>query len=44
MTFQTSDVVVSGAHMRRVVLVHAMAAFLFNIGILAFAINTVGGG
>lgn len=42
MTFQTSDVVISGAHMRRIVLVHAIAAFLFNIGILAFAINTIG--
>lgn len=43
MTFQTSDVVISGAHMRRIVLVHGIAAFLFNIGVLAFAINTVGG-
>lgn len=42
MTFQTSDVVIEGPHMRRVVLAHTTAAFLFNIGVLAFAINTVG--
>ena len=43
MTFQTSDVTISGAHMRRVALAHSIAAFLFNLGILAFAINIVGG-
>lgn len=42
MTFQTSDVVINGAHMRRIALAHGVAAFLFNLGILAFAINTVG--
>lgn len=42
MTFQTSDVVIVGPHMRRVALAHGAAAFLFNLGILAFAINTVG--
>ena len=42
MTFQTSDVVIDGAHMRRIALAHGVAAFLFNLGILAFAINTVG--
>lgn len=43
MTFQTSDVSVTGAHMRRVVLGHCMAAFLFNMGILAFTVNALGG-
>lgn len=43
MTFQTSDVTVSGAHMRRVVLGHCMAAFVFNMGILAFTVNAIGG-
>lgn len=43
MTFQTSDIVVTGAHMRKVVLGHSMAAFFFNMGILAFAVNTLGG-
>lgn len=42
MTFQTSDVVINSPHMRRIALAHGMAAFLFNLGILAFAINTVG--
>ncbi|WP_347567063.1 DUF1345 domain-containing protein [Sphingopyxis sp. YF1] len=43
MTFQTSDVSITGAHMRRVVLGHCMAAFLFNMGILAFTVNALGG-
>ena len=43
MTFQTSDVTISGAHMRRVVLGHSLAAFLFNMGILAFTVNAIGG-
>ena len=42
MTFQTSDVTVSGRHMRRIVLLQSMAAFIFNIGILAFTINALG--
>lgn len=43
MTFQTSDITISGAHMRRVVLGHCMAAFVFNMGILAFTVNALGG-
>jgi uncharacterized membrane protein len=43
MTFQTSDVTISGGHMRRVVLGHCMAAFVFNMGILAFTVNAIGG-
>lgn len=43
MTFQTSDVTISGAHMRRVVLGHCVAAFVFNMGILAFTVNAIGG-
>jgi uncharacterized membrane protein len=43
MTFQTSDVTISGAHMRRVVLGHCTAAFIFNMGILAFTVNAIGG-
>lgn len=42
MTFQTSDVTVSGARLRRVVILHALAAFAFNIGVLAFTINVLG--
>jgi len=43
MTFQTSDVTVTGRSMRRIVLLQSVVAFAFNIGILAFVINTLGG-
>lgn len=43
MTFQTSDVDVTGRHVRRVVIGHCLAAFVFNLGILAFTINVLGG-
>ncbi len=42
MTFQTSDIVISGAHIRKVVLGHTAAAFLFNMGVLAFVVNALG--
>lgn len=42
MTFQTSDVEISSARIRRVVLGHCMAAFVFNIGVLALTINVLG--
>lgn len=42
MTFQTSDVAVSGRSIRRVVIFHCFAAFVFNIGVLAFTINVLG--
>lgn len=44
MTFQTSDVTIASRDMRRTALFHCMAAFLFNIGVLAFTINVLGGG
>ncbi len=44
MTFQTSDVTISGNHIRRVVTLHSLAAFFFNIGVLAFTINVLGSG
>lgn len=44
MTFQTSDVTVTARRMRRVVIGHCLAAFVFNIGVLAFTINVLGGG
>lgn len=43
MTFQTSDITIDGAHIRRVALAHCMVAFLFNMGVLAFAVNALGG-
>ncbi len=42
MTFQTSDVAINSRTIRRVVLAQSLAAFIFNIGILAFTINTLG--
>ena len=42
MTFQTSDVDISSRRMRRVVLGQCLAAFVFNIGVLAFTINVLG--
>ena len=43
MTFQTSDIEITGSHIRKVALAHALVAFLFNVGILAFVVNTLGG-
>ena len=42
MTFQTSDVAIRSDSIRRVVTVHSFAAFVFNIGVLAFTINVLG--
>jgi uncharacterized membrane protein len=42
MTFQTSDVEISSRRVRRVVLGQCLAAFVFNIGVLAFTINVLG--
>ena len=44
MTFQTSDVGITSPVIRRVALFHCLAAFVFNLGILAFTINIIGGG
>ncbi|MDQ3481870.1 MAG: DUF1345 domain-containing protein [Pseudomonadota bacterium] len=42
MTFQTSDVTISDDRIRRVVTMHSLAAFVVNIGVLAFTINVLG--
>lgn len=42
MTFQTSDVTISSGPIRRIVTLHCLAAFFFNIGVLAFTINVLG--
>jgi len=42
MTFQVSDVVVTDAGMRRLVVAHSVLAFLFNVFVLALAINALG--
>ena len=39
MTFQTSDVSIVDGHWRKVVIFHCTAAFVFNIGVIAFSIN-----
>jgi len=44
MTFQTSDTAVTSGRFRRVATFHCFAAFVFNIGVLAFTINVLGGG
>ncbi|MBO9621460.1 MAG: DUF1345 domain-containing protein [Sphingomonas sp.] len=43
MTFQTSDVTVTQGRLRRPVTLHCLAAFVFNLGVLAFTINVLGG-
>jgi uncharacterized membrane protein len=42
MTFQTSDTAVATRQLRRIVTIHSFAAFVFNIGVLAFTINVLG--
>lgn len=44
MAFATSDVQITDQHIRKVVTVHCLAAFAFNIGVLAFTINVLGSG
>ena len=43
MTFQTSDTAIQTRRLRRIVTIHSFAAFVFNIGVLAFTINVLGG-
>ncbi len=44
MTFQTSDVDIPSGMLRKVVMFHSLGAFIFNIGVIAFSINILGGG
>ena len=43
MTFQVSDMNITSGRVRRVATFHCLAAFVFNLGILAFTINVLGG-
>lgn len=43
MTFQTSDVNITSRTFRRIVIFHTLGAFVFNIGVIAFSINILGG-
>ncbi|MES2120137.1 MAG: DUF1345 domain-containing protein [Pseudomonadota bacterium] len=42
MTLQTSDCNITSPKVRRAVIGHCMAAFVFNLGVLAFTINALG--
>lgn len=42
MTFQTSDVEMTTTQMRKTAVFHCLAAFVFNLGVLAFTINVLG--
>lgn len=44
MTFQVSDMSITSRRIRKVVTAHCLAAFVFNLGIIAFSINVLGGG
>lgn len=44
MTFQTSDVQIKSRRLRRIALFQSLAAFVFNLGVIAFTINVLGGG
>lgn len=44
MTFQTSDAQIGSRAIRRVAIFHGFAAFVFNLGVLAFTINVLGSG
>jgi uncharacterized membrane protein len=43
MTFQVSDMNITSGRIRVVVMFHCLAAFVFNLGIIAFTINVLGG-
>ncbi|HEX4693053.1 DUF1345 domain-containing protein [Sphingomonas sp.] len=43
MTFQTSDIDIPSRRIRFISLGQCLAAFVFNLGVLAFTINTIGG-
>ena len=43
MTFQTSDTQIESWRIRRISIGHCLAAFVFNLGVLAFSINVLGG-
>lgn len=43
MTFQTADVNITGRAIRRIAVLHGFAAFVYNIGVIAFTINAIGG-
>lgn len=43
MTFQTSDVAITQPRIRHIAVLHCFAGFVFNLGVIAFTINALGG-
>lgn len=43
MTFQVSDVQITGHRIRRLVLIHSLLSFIYNTAIVAFSINIISG-
>lgn len=43
MTFQTSDVQITSRPLRKAATLHALLAFVFNLGVVAFTVNVLGG-
>jgi uncharacterized membrane protein len=43
MTFQVSDVTISAKSIRRLVIIHGLVAFLFNISVIALSVSVVTG-
>ena len=39
---QTADVAITSPHIRRIVTIHCIAGFFFNLGVLALAVNVLG--
>jgi uncharacterized membrane protein len=39
---QTADICITSAHIRRIVTLHCVAAFFFNLGVLALTVNILG--
>jgi uncharacterized membrane protein len=39
---QTADVAITSTHIRRIVTIHCIAGFFFNLGVLALAVNVLG--
>ena len=44
MAFATSDVKIASARFRRIAIGQTLAAFVFNLGVIAFAVGALGGG
>lgn len=42
MTFQVSDVSITGAKLRRVALIHSLIAFWFNLAVIALTVSLIG--